>query len=168
MGSNESHFNASLIARDKIKIQCPHKSHPFGRERRAEAESNRGLSAYQPNALPRARPCRKAPPPCNIMRHAPRCDKRPYTPLGNYPCSTLRCHHLLHAGQLATDTGSPHCPKALPLSPQSGIISRRRLHLRHLDCKKREKLEQSNTRGRVGGGGGDGGGRVSVLMGRRA
>ena len=26
--------------------------HNFGRERRAEADSNRGPSAYQPNALP--------------------------------------------------------------------------------------------------------------------
>ena len=39
MGSDESHFNDSLVVRD--------------RERRAEArDSNRGPSAYQPNALP--------------------------------------------------------------------------------------------------------------------
>ena len=35
VGSDESHFNVSLL-----------------RERRAEADSNRGPSAYQPNALP--------------------------------------------------------------------------------------------------------------------
>ena len=39
MGSDESHFNV-------------HKPQPFRRERRAEAVSNRGPSAYQPNALP--------------------------------------------------------------------------------------------------------------------
>ena len=36
------HFNVSLIVRDKVTR----------RERRAEADSNRGPSAYQPNALP--------------------------------------------------------------------------------------------------------------------
>ena len=44
VGSNESHFNVSLIVRDK--------DHNFWREKRAEADSNRGPSAYQPNALP--------------------------------------------------------------------------------------------------------------------
>ena len=48
MGSDESHFNVSLIARDKVTRQCRQTS----RERRAEADSNRGPSAYQPNALP--------------------------------------------------------------------------------------------------------------------
>ena len=47
----ESHFNVSLIVRDKISRQCPQTT-TFWRERRAEAESNRGSSAYQPNALP--------------------------------------------------------------------------------------------------------------------
>ena len=36
--------NVSLIVRDKVTRQCP--------QRRAEADSNRGPSAYQPNALP--------------------------------------------------------------------------------------------------------------------
>ena len=49
-GNDEIHFNVSLIMRDKITGQCPQNN--FGRERRAEAESNRGPSAYQPNALP--------------------------------------------------------------------------------------------------------------------
>ena len=31
---------------------CVHKPQPFWREKRAEAESSRGTSAYQPNALP--------------------------------------------------------------------------------------------------------------------
>ena len=43
MGSDESHFNVSLIVRDSV-----HKPQPFWRERRAEADSNRGPSAYQP------------------------------------------------------------------------------------------------------------------------
>ena len=51
-GSDESHFNVSLIVRDKVTIQCPSTDHNFRRERRAEADSNRGPSAYQPNALP--------------------------------------------------------------------------------------------------------------------
>ena len=37
---------------DKVTGQCVHKPQPFRRERRAEAVSNRGPSAYQPNALP--------------------------------------------------------------------------------------------------------------------
>ena len=37
--------------RDKVTRQCPQTT-TFLRERRAEADSNRGPSAYQPNALP--------------------------------------------------------------------------------------------------------------------
>ena len=50
MGSDEGHFNASLfIVRDKVTRQCPQTT---TRARRAEAESNRGPSAYQSSALP--------------------------------------------------------------------------------------------------------------------
>ena len=49
MGSDESHFIVSLIVRDKVTRQCPQTT---TRERRAEAESSRGPSAYLPNALP--------------------------------------------------------------------------------------------------------------------
>ena len=53
MGSNESHFNFSLIVRDNSQShKTVYKPQPFGRERRAEAESNQGESAYQPNTLP--------------------------------------------------------------------------------------------------------------------
>ena len=52
MGSDESHFNVSLIVRDKVTRQSAHWNHNFWRERRAEADSNRGPSVYQPNALP--------------------------------------------------------------------------------------------------------------------
>ena len=51
VGSDESHFNVSLIVRDKVTRPCPQTA-TFWRERRAEAASNRGPSAYQPNALP--------------------------------------------------------------------------------------------------------------------
>ena len=51
MGSDESRFNVSLIVRDKVTGQCPQTT-TFWRERRAEAVSNRGSSASQPNALP--------------------------------------------------------------------------------------------------------------------
>ena len=50
-GSDESHFNVSLIVRDKVKRQSPQTT-TFEEKRRAEADSNRGPSAYQPNALP--------------------------------------------------------------------------------------------------------------------
>ena len=51
MGSNESHFNVSLIVMNKVTRQCPQTTTSFRRKRRAEAESSRGPSAYQPNAL---------------------------------------------------------------------------------------------------------------------
>ena len=50
-GSDESYFNVLLIVRDKVPRQCPQTT-TFSRERRVEAVSNRGPSAYQPNALP--------------------------------------------------------------------------------------------------------------------
>ena len=51
MGSDESHFNVSLFVRDRVIRQCP-ENHNFWRERKVEADSNRGPSVYQPNALP--------------------------------------------------------------------------------------------------------------------
>ena len=51
IGSDKSHFNVSLVVRDKITRPCPQTTNPFRRERRAEAESSRGPSAYWPNAL---------------------------------------------------------------------------------------------------------------------
>ena len=51
MGSDESHFNVSLIVRDKVTRQCPQIT-TVSRERRVEADSNRGPSACQANASP--------------------------------------------------------------------------------------------------------------------
>ena len=52
MGSDESHFNVSLIiVKDKVTRQCTQTT-TFRKERRAIAESTRGPSAYQLNALP--------------------------------------------------------------------------------------------------------------------
>ena len=51
MGSDESHFNVSLIVRDRSH-KTVSTDHNFWRERRAEADSNRGPSAYQSNTLP--------------------------------------------------------------------------------------------------------------------
>jgi len=51
MGSDESHFNVS-VGSDGQSHKTVHKPQPFRRERRAEAVSNRGPSAYQRNALP--------------------------------------------------------------------------------------------------------------------
>ena len=52
MGSDESHFNALIIMRNKVTNRTVSTNQNFGREGRAEAESSRGPSAYQPNALP--------------------------------------------------------------------------------------------------------------------
>ena len=51
MSSDESNFNVSLIVNAKSQDSL-HKSQPFWRQRRTEAELSRGPSAYQPNALP--------------------------------------------------------------------------------------------------------------------
>ena len=51
MGSDESHFNVSLIVRDKVTTRCPQIT-TFLERKESQAESNRGPSAYQPNALP--------------------------------------------------------------------------------------------------------------------
>ena len=50
MGSDGSHFNVSLIEKDKVTKTVSINN--FRRERRIEAVSNRGPPAYQPNALP--------------------------------------------------------------------------------------------------------------------
>ena len=50
MGSDESHFNVSFIVRDKVTKQCPQTA-TFDGERRAEAESNRDPSDYQPATI---------------------------------------------------------------------------------------------------------------------
>ena len=52
MGSDESHFNVSLTVRDKVTRQCPQTATFEEKLRRAETDSNRDPSAYQPNALP--------------------------------------------------------------------------------------------------------------------
>ena len=53
LGSDESHFNVSLIVRDKATRQCAQTTTFKEKGRRAaEAVSNRGPSAYLPNALP--------------------------------------------------------------------------------------------------------------------
>ena len=51
MGSHESHFNVS-VGSDGQSHKTVSINHNLFRERRAEAVSNRGPSAYQPNALP--------------------------------------------------------------------------------------------------------------------
>ena len=53
MGSDESHFNVSLIVRDKLTRQRPQTTaFEKKKKRRAEAESNRSPYAYEPSALP--------------------------------------------------------------------------------------------------------------------
>ena len=56
MGSDDSHFSVSSIAKDKVTRRCPLTT--ALEEKRAEAESNRGPSACLPNALITARPSR--------------------------------------------------------------------------------------------------------------
>ena len=52
MGSDESHFNVSAGSDGQSHRTVSRNHNPFWRERWAEAVSNRGPSAYQPNALP--------------------------------------------------------------------------------------------------------------------
>ena len=52
MGSDESHFNVSVGSDGQSHKTVSTNHNLFWRERRAEAVSNRGPSAYQPNALP--------------------------------------------------------------------------------------------------------------------
>ena len=49
VGSDESHFNVSKL---RGGLKTVFTDHNVCRERKAEAVSNRGPSAYQPNALP--------------------------------------------------------------------------------------------------------------------
>ena len=51
MSNDEIQFNVSVGSDDKVTADSVYKPQPFRRERRAEAVSNRGPSAYQPNAL---------------------------------------------------------------------------------------------------------------------
>ena len=52
MGSDESHFNVSVGSDGQSHKTVSTNHNLFWWERRAEAVSNRGPSAYQPNALP--------------------------------------------------------------------------------------------------------------------
>ena len=54
MGTDESHFNVSVGSdgQSHKTVSTNHNLFEEKRERRAEAVSNRGPSAYQPNALP--------------------------------------------------------------------------------------------------------------------
>ena len=51
MGSDERHVNVSLMIRGKVTRQCPQTTTFEESARTAEAESNRGPGAYQPNVL---------------------------------------------------------------------------------------------------------------------
>ena len=51
MGSNENHLNFS-VGSDEQSHKTVSTNHNLFEEKRAEAVSNRGPSAYQPNALP--------------------------------------------------------------------------------------------------------------------
>ena len=52
MGSDKSHFNVSLIVREKVTNKTVSTDHNFWRELRTDVYSNWGPSAYQPSALP--------------------------------------------------------------------------------------------------------------------
>ena len=68
VGSDESHFNVSLIVRGKSH-KTVSTGHNFWRERRTEADSNRGLSAYQPNALPLGQTGSRIPVPNIVLKY---------------------------------------------------------------------------------------------------
>ena len=52
MGSDESHFTECFVNCEGRNHKTVSTDHSFGSERRAEADSNRGPSAYRPTALP--------------------------------------------------------------------------------------------------------------------
>ena len=52
MGCDESHFNVSLIVRDKVTRQCPQTTNFEQKGEPKQTGSNRGPSANQPDALP--------------------------------------------------------------------------------------------------------------------
>ena len=52
MGTDESHFNVSVGSDGQSHKTVSTNHNLFEEKRRAEAVSNRGPSAYQPNALP--------------------------------------------------------------------------------------------------------------------
>ena len=52
MASDESHFNVSLIMRDKVTRQCPQTTTFEEKGEPKRYPANRGPSAYQPTALP--------------------------------------------------------------------------------------------------------------------
>ena len=64
-GSDKSHFNVPLIVSDKSH-KTVSTEHNFLRERRVEADSNRGPSAYQPNALPPGQTGSRLTFPCSL------------------------------------------------------------------------------------------------------
>ena len=52
MGSDVSHFNVSLIVRDKVTRLCPQTTIFVEKGEPKRNRTGRGPSAYQPNALP--------------------------------------------------------------------------------------------------------------------
>ena len=50
MGSVESHFNVSLIVKDKVARQCRQTTTSLKRKERTETQSSVGPSTYQPKA----------------------------------------------------------------------------------------------------------------------
>ena len=52
MGSDESHFNSSLIERDKVTRLCPQTTTFLKREESPKWNQTEALSAYQPNDIP--------------------------------------------------------------------------------------------------------------------
>ena len=52
MGSDESHFNVSLIVGGSLKQDSVHRPQLLKRKDSRSGFANRGSSAYQPNALP--------------------------------------------------------------------------------------------------------------------
>ena len=55
IGNHESHFNVSLIVREIVARLCPQTT-TFEEKGEPKSGSNRGPSAYQPNALPLGQP----------------------------------------------------------------------------------------------------------------
>ena len=110
VGSDHSHFNVSLIVRDKVTRQAS-TDHKFLRERTTEADSNRGPSAYQPNALPQGQTGSPAFPPTQSSLFRPSSSLYQPThyqsPRSPHPClPPLFTSYSLLPGDLFSVTGS--------------------------------------------------------------
>ena len=162
MGSDESHFNVWVGSDGQSHKTVSTNHNLLGRERRAEAVSNRGPSAYQPNALT-TRPNRPT------LRS---CVNREEVDLGSHPLSHSSPRPLAiwflwtwstMKGQEAKISEPRSCVKgrwwtwAFILSPTHPSVPDNYSHAVPVDVKHHERRRNKDFRGqkpcKQGGGG---------------